>query len=183
MSRRTLAVALLLAAPLPLAGQQRTVSTTPETISAVVMIEGIDHTNRLLTLKDTSGETETVYAGPSVARFDELKVGDKIKLQYYESVVYQLRKPGDPPLTPTDKTAATPGKGAMPGGTLSRQQTASVTVVAVDAKAPSITVQSSDGRKVTRKVRDPKNLEGVAAADRIDITYTQAVVAHVERVK
>jgi hypothetical protein len=56
-----------------------------------------------------------------------------------------------------------------------------VTVKAIDPQLPSITVTTQDGRSVTRKIEDKKNLEGVKVGDRIDITYTQALIANLER--
>jgi len=70
-----------------------------------------------------------------------------------------------------------------PGGAIATQQTRTVTVKAVDAKAPSITVTTADGRTITRKVEDAKNLANVAVGDRIDITYSQAVAVTVEPAK
>ena len=45
-------------------------------------------------LKGKDGDTQTIYAGPEVKRFDELKVGDTITFRYYESMAYVIRKPG-----------------------------------------------------------------------------------------
>ena len=54
---------------------------------------------------------------------------------------------------------------------------------AIDPAVPSVTVTTSDGRTVTRKVEDKKNLTGVKVGDVIDITYTRAVLASIERAK
>ena len=67
-----------------------------------------------------------------------------------------------------------------PGAPLGAQQTTTVTVKAVDMNVPSITVVTADGRTLTRKIAEKKNLEGVKAGDQIDITYTQAVVVSAE---
>ena len=56
-------------------------------------------------------------------------------------------------------------------------------MVSVDEKTPSLTVKTSDGRTITRKVENRKNLEGVKAGDRIDITYTEAVMVDIVPVK
>ena len=138
----------------------------------------------MVTLKDDkTGDEDTVYAGPEVKRFAELKVGDKVKIRYYESLVLQVRKPGESATTKPDDTALTRGTGPLPGATLARQQVATVTVVAIDDKVPSVTVKTSDGRTVTRKVENRKNLQGVAVGDRVDLTYTQAAVLEVEPIK
>ena len=48
---------------------------------------------------------------------------------------------------------------------------------------PSITVTTPDGRTITRKVEDKKNIEGLSAGDQIDITYTRALLTEIQRAK
>jgi Cu/Ag efflux protein CusF len=158
---------------------QRTVSTG-DTQTAVVTIQAIDSTTRSITLRTENGEEDTFQVSPEIKRFDELKVGDRVKLTYTTSTVYQLRKPGQPTGTAGDRSSVTPGNQARPGGTISRQLTTTVTVKAVNMDVPSITVVTSDGRTVTRKVDDKKNLEGVQVGDHIDITYTESLVTSIE---
>jgi Cu/Ag efflux protein CusF len=159
------------------AGQKPVGATPIATVTAT--IKAIDSTNRLVTLAFEDGTVDTVTAGPEVRRFSELKVGDKVTFQYQESAIVQLRKPGD--VTPA--SSATQGitrtAGAKPGGTMAQQLTARVTVEAIDAAVPSITVKADDGRHVTYHVEDKKNLEGVKAGDRLDITLTRALMVSV----
>jgi len=154
-----------------------------ESVTATATIQAIDKANRLVTLKDETGAEDTMYVSPAMKRFDELKVGDKVKVTYSESLVLQVRKPGGPAKTGGTDAALTKGTGASPSGTLSVQQTTTVEVLAIDQKLPSITVKTADGRTVTRKVEERKNLEGVKVGDKIDITYTQAALVSVEPVK
>lgn len=155
--------------------------TKAQQTTATATIVAIDATARALTLKSESGEEDTFKCGPEVKRFNELKVGDKVTMTYYESMVFQVRKPGEASNPITDSAAMKRAKSALPGGTLSAQQTTTVTVKAVDPSVPSITLVTADGRTVTRKIEDKKNLEGVQPGDRIDITYTQAVLTSVQR--
>jgi Cu/Ag efflux protein CusF len=170
-----LLLALLFAAPL---SAQQPVSKS-NSVSATATIEAIDHTNRLITIKGEDGTTDTIYAGPEVKRFDELKVGDKIKATYYESVVYQLRKPGEPEKAANDSAKMTKGTGGAPSATLARQANDTVEVVSVDPATPAITVKTSGGSTITRKIKDKKNIEGLKPGDKIDITYTQAALISV----
>jgi len=151
-------------------------------VTATATITATHAATRTLTLTNEKGEVDAFTAGPQVTRFNELKVGDKVRLTYYESLVLQLRKPGAASNSTGDTLAAgrTP---TTPGGAIATQQTRTVTVKAVDAKAPSITVTTADGRTITRKVEDAKNLANVAVGDRIDITYSQAVAVTVEPAK
>jgi Cu/Ag efflux protein CusF len=63
---------------------------------------------------------------------------------------------------------------------LSQQLTATVTVEAIDPKVPSVTVTTEDGRTMSFKVDDPKLIEGVKTGDKVDITYTAAIMITVK---
>jgi Cu/Ag efflux protein CusF len=152
-------------------------------MTATATIQAIDSTSRAITLRDEKGQEDTYTVGPEVKRFDELKVGDTVKMTYYESIVYQIRKPGEKPGPTSLDAAASRGKAALPSGTVGVQQKMTVTVKAIDPAVPSVTVTTPDGRTVTRKIDDKKNIEGLKVGDQIDITYTQAVVTSVERAK
>jgi Cu/Ag efflux protein CusF len=161
--------------------QEEKTVTRQNQVTATATVTKIDQATRSITLRMQSGAEETFVAGPEVKRFNELKAGDTIKATYYESLVFQLRKPGAPPAQ-----GATIGGGRLketPGGALGAQVTVTVTVKAVDIAAGSITVVTTDGREVTRKVADKNNLQGVKAGDRIDITYSEAVVVSAEPAK
>jgi hypothetical protein len=162
--------------------QARQTVTKSDSVSATMTIQAIDKANRLVTLRDEQGAEDTMVVGPAMKRFDELKVGDKVKVTYYESLVMQVRKPGDA-AKPADDARLTKGTGAAPSATLSRQQSTTVEVLSIDQKLPSITVKTADGRTVTRKVENRKNLEGVKVGDKIDITFTQAAIVNVEPLK
>ncbi len=179
--KSTLAVAAVLAA-LPLAAQAPKPVTHAEMVEVTAKIEAIDHTNRMVTLKDKEGELETIYCGPEVKRFSELKVGDTVTFRFYESVILAIRKPGQPSGLPktTDGPAVQRAQGAKPGATISKQETATVAVTAIDPKVPSITVVTYDNSRSTFKVEDKNNLKGVAVGDKVEITYTVALLISVK---
>lgn len=177
---RSIYVLALLVAAAPFAWAQKPV-TESAVVEMTATIEAIDHDNRVITLKDKDGNTESLLAGPQIKRFDELKVGQQVTFRYHESVVYQIRKPGEAAApTASGKETLVRGEGAKPSATVARQDTATVTVKSIDAKVPSVTVATEDGHIVSMKVRDAKNLEGVAVGDRVEITYTQALAIAVK---
>jgi len=178
--KRTLAVLAALVV-LPLVARAQKPVTETDAIELTTKIEAIDKTARLVTLKDKDGETETIYCGPEVKRFDELKVGDTITMRYYESIAYAIRKPGQPSGLPaTSGPKITRGQGARPSGTIAQQETATVTLKAIDLKVPSVTVLTEDGRTMSFKVEDKKNLKDVRVGDKVEITYTEAVMISVK---
>jgi hypothetical protein len=48
---------------------------------------------------------------------------------------------------------------------------------------PSVTVTTADGRTVSRKIDNKKNLEGIKVGDKLDLTYTQSVLMSAEQSK
>src|SRR5262245_37146995 len=140
---------------------QQPINKMMKSVTSTATIQAIDSTARSVTLRDETGDEDTYTLGPQMTRFDELKVGQKVKTTYYESVVFQIRKPGQPDPTSVDY-ARTAGTGAQPSGTMAVQEKMTVTVKSIDQDLPSITVTTPDGRTVTRKVDDKKNLAEVS---------------------
>ncbi len=101
--------------------------------------------------------------------------------RYYESVALAIRKPGQPSGLPADtEPKVTRGTGPRPGGTVAQQATATVTIKAIDAKVPSVTVTTEDGHQMSFRVEDKKNLKDVNVGDQVEITYTQALMISVK---
>ena len=170
--------ALVLVVPAVAAGQQPI--TKSATARATATIQAIDTTTRTVTLRTKTGEEDTFRVAPDVTRFNELKVGQTIDFTFVESLVIVVRKPGTPGPSGTSGNAAlTTNAGATPGATLGAQLQTTVTVKAIDPAVPSVTVTTDDGRTVTRKIENKKNLEGVKVGDKLDITYTQSVLMSV----
>ena len=175
----TLSIATLAGAQEPSRADQPKKVTKENQVTATATIKAIDPATRTVTLRSENGDEDTFKVGLDVTRFNELKVGDTIRATYYESLVFQVRKAGE--TTATSGAVAAGGRlKDTPGGAIGTQETTTVTVKAVDMNVPSITVVTSDGRTLTRKIADKKNLEGVNAGDKIDITYTQGLVVAAE---
>jgi Cu/Ag efflux protein CusF len=174
------ALAILIALPVA-ANAADPITHQKDTVTVKAKIEAIDHDTRMITLKDKDGSSRSIYAGPEVRRFEELKVGDEVTFRTTESVVYQIRKPGEPaPPSSKDAPVIVRNAGAKPGGTRTEQETKTVTVKSVDTKASAVTIQTEEGRTMSMKVDDKKLLKGLNAGDRVVITYTTAVAISVE---
>ena len=152
-------------------------------VSKTATITAINQTTRTVTLKDTDGNVEDVQCGPEVTRFNELKVGDVVTFSYHAAVVYKIAKPGASMSAAASEVGTVKGQGPKPGGAITHQRKATVTVTAIDPAAPSITVKTADGHVLTAEVEDKKNLEGVKVGDKIAITFTEAFMVTVEAPK
>jgi hypothetical protein len=180
---RAAVVAMICATVARPAAAQPTFTTAGETATVTATIEKLDPARRFVVLRDGDGSELGVFAPPEFTRFGELRVGDAVTLTYYESVVYQVRSRHAPKPGVSEEVAAQESGAALPGATLSHQTTQSVTVEAIDPDVPSITVVTADGHAVARKVENRSLLDGVKRGDRVDITYTEALLATVTRAK
>ncbi|HEY5907146.1 MAG TPA: hypothetical protein VIZ31_03835 [Vicinamibacteria bacterium] len=145
-------------------------------------VEAIDHTSRALTLKQEAGDLITIDISPDVKRFSEIKVGDKITARYYDNITVRLKKPGEADVN-SAAAAATPGQGARPGATVATQRTITAVIDAIDAKVPSISFKGPQGWTYSRKVLDKNVLKQVKVGDRVDFTWTDAMIVEVSTPK
>ena len=178
--KRTLALAACLIS-MPLFAGEAKPKTESGSVTLKTTIEAIDHAARTVTLKGKDGNYETLYAGPEIKRFDELKVGDKVSFKYTESVAVRIRKPGDPvQASSSGEPSIVRGATEKPSGTMTQQVTATVMVKAVDPKGSSITFSGEDGRSVSVRVDDKSLVKNVHPGDKIEVTYTTALLVSVE---
>jgi hypothetical protein len=180
---RHIAIALIAAAVASPLTAQTTVVRPGQIETTTATISRIDLPTRFVSLRGDDGSELGVFVPADFTRLNELRVGDTVTITYYESVVFRLRRRGDPKPPVSEEVAASETTGSLPGATLSHQVTERVTVKAVDREAPSITVTDRHGRTVARHVERASNLDGVKPGDHIDITYTAAVLATVTRAK
>ncbi len=174
-------VAVLAATAANGAAQTKVVPGTMEVMSATV--ESVDPTARQVTVKKRDGTYEVFYVPPTVKRFDTLKVGDRINAKHYENIVLQVKAPGTKDVDSSMRDVATPAAGAGTGGTLSHQRTITATIAAIDPQTPSITFTGPNGFKYSSKVKDKSALAKVKVGDKVDITWTEALVVSLEDAK
>ena len=177
MTKTILALTLVAACVAVANAQTKTIPGETKTVTAT--IEAIDHNARELTLKGEKGNYVTIVVSPDIKRFDELKVGDKITAKYQESLVLRVKAPGEK-AAETASAGMTPGGGAKPGGTVATQQTVTVTITAIDLKTPSITFKGPHDWTYSSRVEDLDALKKVKVGDKVDITWTEALMIAVD---
>jgi hypothetical protein len=145
-------------------------------------VESIDVAQRVLTVKDSKGKFETIDVPAGTERFSQVKVGDIVSVRYFDNVTVRLKEPGEPAVN-TFSGAATPVAGDKPAGTIAKQRTLTATIQEIDPKVPSITFTAPNGWKYSRRVDDKKVLQKVKVGDRVDFTWTEAVMVDIQPAK
>jgi hypothetical protein len=177
VKRIALAAALIGAIAATASAQTKTITGETKTITGT--IESLERSSRELTLKKNNGEYVTISVPREATRFDTMKVGDKVTLKYYENLILTVKKEGEPAVD-TGGAATTPSSGATSGGTSATQRTITATITQIDPAVPSITFKGPNGWTYSSRVEDKEALKKVKVGDRVDITWTQAVLAAVE---
>lgn len=181
MNARTMCAAAAMLITAASAGAQLTKTIEGEKRTVTATVEAIERSTREVTIKKSDGNYEVIYVSPDIKRFDTLKVGDKIKATYYETLVLQLKAPGEKDVDKaTSGVARTEGRAS---GTASHQQTITATITAIDPKTPSITFTGPRGWTYSSRVEDRKALAKVKVGDKVDMTWTDAMLLSLEDAK
>ncbi|HJZ71202.1 MAG TPA: hypothetical protein VKE51_05645 [Vicinamibacterales bacterium] len=176
----TCTVAAVLAMTAGAAGAQ-TKTITGETKIVTATVEAIEASSREVTVKKPDGNYEVFYVPQGVKRFDTLKIGDKVTAKYYENMVLTVQRPGEQAV---DKTSGgTVRSQSSAAATSSHQRTITATITAIDPKLPSISFSGPNGWKYSTRVEDKAALAKVKVGDKVDITWTEAMIVSLDEGK
>jgi hypothetical protein len=146
--------------------------TTHET----VVVTSIDRTHRTVTLQNSDGDVKTIDVPAEVKSYDTLKVGDKIDIDYQESMALSMLPTGTKPTASESSSMNRLAKGV---GATSREMTVSATIISVDPKKNKVTFKGPRGNVRTVTVEDPDmqaRLPSLKVGQVLQITYTEAMV-------
>jgi len=180
-----LALAGLLAGTLamPMGASARVIGAAMTTASG--QVTAVDPATRTITLRGPEGNSVEVVAGPDIRNFNQIKAGDTLTLDYYESVAVDVRPAGSgAPEVVTETAATRSAKGARPGGAVGRQTTITAEIWHINPSANLVILKGPQGNRRTIQVRDPAlraKLQQLKEGDLVDFTITQAVAAAIHR--
>lgn len=146
-----------------------------------VVVTAIDKSKRSVTLQNPDGETKSVSVPEEIKAFDTLKVGDRIEIDYFESVSLSMLPAGTKPTM-----SETASGGRLPDGrtaTAAREMQFSATVTSVDAKNNKVSLRGPRGNLKTVTVQDPevqRKLPSLKVGQVVQLTYTEAIAASIK---
>jgi hypothetical protein len=95
------------------AGQEVELGDT-KVITALIV--GIDRRDRTLTLVGPEGNVNHFEVGDEARNFDQIKVGDHVKIEYHMSIALHIGEPGTQPQADAGLVVARAPEGAKPAG-------------------------------------------------------------------
>ena len=160
-------------------------AATALTISKVTAtVEAIDRATRTVTIVGPEGGSVIVQAGEDVRNLDQVQVGDKVMVEYYEGLVAELVTAGTSPkeVSLTDALVrAEPGQ--HPAGAAGAAVTATVVIESVDPVRNVVQFTGPRGKTRTVKVVKPEfraMLKNLKPGDQVALTYFEALAVSVE---
>lgn len=149
---------------------------------ALVTVTAIDVPNRLVTVRDASGEASTFYVDESNKAFPQADVGDQVRIRYIESMALRVtgKKPGD--VAMEEKTARpAPGRAS---GKASAAVTAIVRIEAVRPDGSLVVFTGPRGRRAVQVLDAGMRsyVRGLKPGDNVEVTYEEALALSLEKV-
>jgi hypothetical protein len=152
-----------------------------ETHKLTAKVTSLDAATRKVTLLTADGEKTKVKCGPEVINFDQIRVGDRLKVTVTEELVAYLAETGAPPSDGAATAVILAPKGAKPGGVLADTVQVTAKVTAIDLKKHKATLQFPDGSTRTVAVRSDVDLTKRQVGEEVVIRTTEMLVISVEK--
>ncbi len=153
-----------------------------DAVSLTAEVVYIDKQDRIVVVKGPEGNYHEIDVPEAARNFDQVRVGDQVKVTYYESVALFLGDTGSLPEENVDVMAARAKKGEKPGGVLVGTVEISALVMLIDKENHKVYLQDPSGRTVKVNV-DPgiSDLKDMAVGDLVHARFTKAVAISVEK--
>ena len=151
------------------------------TYELTASVAAIDKANRKITLVDAAGIKKTVKAGPEVINFDQIRVGDQLKVTATEELVVYVAGAGETPNDGGAQLVALAPKGAKPGAIMAETTQVTAKVTAIDTEHRKATLQFEDGTTRNVAVRPDVDLSKRKIGDSVVIRITEALAIQVAK--
>ncbi len=151
-----------------------------DTFATIVRVSAIDAAKRKMTLVSPDGRKTTYKAGPEVVNFDQIQVGDMIKVVLTEQAAVFIGR-GAPPSSSGSTGIVLAPAGSKPGGVLVDTTQVTARVAEVDVKARKVTFELPDGSSRKVKVGTQVDLSTVNPGDTVTVQVSEGLAVSVEK--
>ena len=151
-----------------------------ETKEVRATITAIDSATRRVTMVTPAGEKVTITAGPEVANFNQLRVGDQVTVVRIEQIATRMAKPGEVVVDDETIDLSVAPLGKKPGVSMTTTEQLVATVTRINTRTRRATLTFADGSTKTVRVRDDIDLSKHTVGDRVVIRVTDAYALKVE---
>ena len=155
--------------------------TIVQTYKTTATVTATDAANRKVTLRLQDGTKATFNAGPEVANFAQIQVGDLVNATVAEQLVVFVRKSGEPASDGETAAVALAPIGAKPGAVVANTVEVTAKVEAIDLDHRKATLRFPDGTSKTFSVRQDVDMTKAKLGDEVVFRTTEALAITVEK--
>jgi Cu/Ag efflux protein CusF len=152
-----------------------------QTFELTATVAAVDQATRKLTLLSPDGVKQTVKVGPEAVNFDQIRVGDRLKVTVAEELAVSVAGESEPPNDGGAQVVALAPKGAKPGGLMAETIQVTAKVTALDLEHHKATLQFEDGTTRTVAVRPDVDLSKRKVGDKVIIRTTEMLAVSVSK--
>jgi hypothetical protein len=176
--KRLLVLLVSLSPVTALAQQPAPMETSKQMVHLTSTVEKVDKSKREVTLKGADGNPVIMQVPESVRRLDNVRAGDQVSIDYYQSAAISMKKPEAKPAAPHVETVMTRSPGKLPGGMVGQEITGTAKINKIDMAKNMVTIEGPQGQLDTINVTDPAmrdDMKKLKAGDALQVTYSQAM--------
>lgn len=149
-------------------------------ISRRAVVQKIDYQTREITVKDDTGETTTIVAGPLVRNFNQIRPGDKVALKYRETVtILGVSGVAAVPARAESLDVARAPLGEKPAGVIVQKGEVIADVVAINRKERTVTLKGPRRTLTVQVDKDVKGFDRLKQGDKVYVRSTAALAVAV----
>ncbi len=141
------------------------------TISATVT--AINVKTRKVAMVTDQGKKFSAKAGPEVANFSQIRIGDRFNVELTEEIAIRMIKPGEKIKESGEITIGVAALGSKPGTMSTETYQITATVVSIDKKNRNATLKFSDGTTRKVAVRPDIDLNKHKVGEKVVIRFTE----------
>ena len=156
-------------------------------VNATAKVVALDKSLRLVTLRSEDGRLTDVYCSDEVRNYDQIGVGDSLRVRYRQSLSASLLPPGsDAAVSHGSVTATRAEKGAAPAAGVNAHYVLRVKVVSLDAPREVVVFSLPSGELVAHQIATAEGREfvkHVKVGDLVELDYSEALALSIEEMK
>ncbi len=153
-----------------------------DAVSVTATVQKIDLASRHVVLRGPAGDDVEVVVDEAVKNLPQVKVGERVIVDYYRSLAIEVKTPEQAQIGATmEAGVATAQPGEKPAGVMAEQVTVTAEILSIDREHSLVTTEGPKGGLVTIKARDPKKLKNVDNGDKAIFTYNEALAVSVRK--
>ena len=155
--------------------------TLVQTTKIQATVTGIDAAKRKLTLVTPDDQKLKVTAGPEVANFAQIRIGDQLKITLTDELVVRMAKPGEKSRDGASSTGGLAPLGSKPGAVTADTYQTTATVTAIDLKQHKATLRFTTGKTKQVTVRQDVDLTKRKVGEKVVIRATEVFAIRIEK--